>query len=286
MFVRIHVIPFYLESDRSNIGVLLAHGYLASPQQIRPLAEFLHERGYSVYGLRLPAHGTSPGHLAEADWRRWLEAMQHGYSVLRRSCSQVVVGGVSLGGVLAMLLAASDNIKPQAVFAINPPMKLRDRRAMFVPTMLRWHGALGRVGLRGSNGRLIDSNTETPDLNYLHHTLHAVEQVRKASAECKRNLHKISAPLMVIQGDRDPVVVPEASADALREVSSDVHLLAMMPFDRHIIVCGEGKEMVFQSLHRFILRATAGAESRKPIYRTRLGWRHRLARTGFIRMFT
>lgn len=280
--------PFHLESNKSNVGILLAHGYLASPQQVRPLAEFLHQRGYSVYALRLPAHATSPGHLNEADWRMWLDSMNHSYSLLRRSCSQVVVGGVSLGGILAMLLASQSTIHPAAVFAVNPPFKLRDRRAMFVPAMLRWQGALDRLGWN-SDGRLIVSNTETPDLSYHHHTLHAVNEVRRAAAECRDRLKNISVPAMIMQAEGDPVVVPEASHAALANTSSDLKMLARVSFDRHNIVCGERKEIVFQSLHRFILRVTAGSDppvSRDVIYRTRSGRRSRLARAGFIRMFT
>ncbi len=63
--------PFFLEAKRPRGGVVLAHGYLASPEQVRPLAEHLYAAGYSVYGVRLAGHGTAPRHLAEFTWRRW-----------------------------------------------------------------------------------------------------------------------------------------------------------------------------------------------------------------------
>lgn len=279
--------PFQLDSTRTDIGVLLVHGYLATPRQVRPLAEFLHDQGYSVYAVRLPSHGTAPGHLNEADWTHWLDAVRQGYCLLQQKCSRVIVGGVSLGGVLSLLLAAGDGIEPAAAFAINPPFRLRDRRAALVPAMLRWRWAMSRLGLHDAADRLIASNTETPDSSYEHHPLRSVEQVRRASAACWGRLERVTAPLLMIQSDRDPVIVPRAAERALERAGSELRLLAMMPFDRHNIVNGDGNEQVFRSLNRFIIRVTGQDTQHRPqrVRQLRGGWRQRLARAGFIRTF-
>lgn len=279
--------PFLLEAPGSEVGILLTHGYLSSPRQLRPLAEFLHQQGYSVYAVRLPGHGTSPEHLSETMWSDWLDALRTGYSVLQRHTSRVVVGGMSLGGVLAMTLAGSDGIDPAAVFAINPPVKLRDRRAALVPAALRWRGALGRFGLNGRHDGMLESNTETPDVSYELHSLQSVQQVRRAMAVCRRRLERITAPLLIVQADGDPVVNPAGARWAIRKAGSDLRLLAELAYDRHNIINGDGKELVFQSLNRFLIRTTGGASATSG-RAFRLGgrrgrWRQRLTRAGFIR---
>ncbi len=273
--------PFLLEHSHAHAGVVLVHGYLASPQQMRPLAEYLHGLGYNVYSVRLPSHGTAPGQLSDVHWSAWLNAVRHGYCLLQQSCTQVLVGGISLGGVLAMLLAASPDVPPAGVFAINPPLQLRDRRAALVPSIMRMRRALTSVGIHRPPARLIASNTETPEMSYAHHPLASIQQVRAASSACRQRLDAITSPLLLIQGDHDPVVVPEAAQRALRSVSSDLRLLTMLPFDRHNIVDGDRKELVFHALHRFLIRVTGESETVRPISGFR--WRRRLARAGFIR---
>ena len=38
-------------------GVLLIHGYTGSPAELKPLGEYMRDKGYSVFGVRLPGHG-------------------------------------------------------------------------------------------------------------------------------------------------------------------------------------------------------------------------------------
>ena len=56
--------PFLIAPDQPKAGIVLVHGYLAAPKEIRALANFLFDRGYAVYGVRLKGHGTSPEDLA------------------------------------------------------------------------------------------------------------------------------------------------------------------------------------------------------------------------------
>ncbi len=60
--------PVFLKADDDDdqsTGIVLAHGLLSAPMEVRLLAEFLYEKGYSVYCIRLPGHGTVPGNLCQ-----------------------------------------------------------------------------------------------------------------------------------------------------------------------------------------------------------------------------
>ena len=49
--------PYELEGhgDKAAHGVLVIHGFTGSPAQLRPMAESINARGYTVSGLLLPA---------------------------------------------------------------------------------------------------------------------------------------------------------------------------------------------------------------------------------------
>ena len=63
------------ETDEARgLGIVLVHGFLASPAELRELGEKLAARGHAVIGVRLAGHGTSPWDLRDRSWQDWLES--------------------------------------------------------------------------------------------------------------------------------------------------------------------------------------------------------------------
>src|SRR5690606_5151307 len=62
--------------------------------------------GFHVHGLRLPGHGTSLGALDATRWPEWADAVEDAFDTMRLLHRRVAVVGQSLGGLLALHLAA------------------------------------------------------------------------------------------------------------------------------------------------------------------------------------
>ena len=55
---------FSMEGSRED-GILLLHGFTATPGTMRPLGEALHrDTGFTVYAPLLPGHGLTPEEIA------------------------------------------------------------------------------------------------------------------------------------------------------------------------------------------------------------------------------
>jgi carboxylesterase len=93
------------------VGVLLVHGFTATPAEIHLLGQYLHARGFTVAGPLLPGHGTTPQDANRTRWQAWVEAVEVSYRQLVARCDTVFLGGESTGGLLALYLAAEH---PQA----------------------------------------------------------------------------------------------------------------------------------------------------------------------------
>jgi esterase/lipase/1-acyl-sn-glycerol-3-phosphate acyltransferase len=246
--------PYLLEAGGATTGVVLAHGYLASPQQVRPLAEHLLNEGITVYVVRLTGHATAPEQLTRVRWEDWLDCLSRGCGLVRQHCQHVVAGGFSLGGALALVLAARLRDRVDGVFSINAPVKLRDRRAPLVGPLIRWHGAMRRLGLGNGEYRLSNEATESPDINYGFDYLQGIREVRRAGRACLRSVQRVMSPALLIQADADPLVSPAGGRLLLERLGTPDKVLTTLPFDRHLIVRDEGAEAVFSLVARFVKR--------------------------------
>ena len=96
--------PFHFEGGPT--GILLVHGFTATTAEMRPLAEYLHNKGFSVSAPLLPGHYTSPEDINNYRWKDWVSEVETAYQVLARRSERVFIGGESTGGLLALYLAS------------------------------------------------------------------------------------------------------------------------------------------------------------------------------------
>ena len=94
--------PFFHNGSRESI--LLLHGYTGTPYDMRYLAERLSQQDYAVFVPRLPGHGTNRRDFLQSKDDDWLREAIDGYLTLQAMGKPVHVCGLSMGGVLALLL--------------------------------------------------------------------------------------------------------------------------------------------------------------------------------------
>ena len=114
--------PLLVKGKSRDLGVVLCHGYLAAPLEVKGLAEYLGRQGYWVYAPRLKGHGTSPEDLSIRTCHDWLRSIEAGYAIMSSICRRVVAGGFSTGAGLALHLAARVP-SVAGVVAVSAPMQ-------------------------------------------------------------------------------------------------------------------------------------------------------------------
>ena len=80
--------PFFFEGGTT--GCLLIHGFSGSPPEMRPMGEYLAERGLTVLGVRLAGHGVTPEDMAPTGWRDWVGSAKRGLQELQDRCELVL----------------------------------------------------------------------------------------------------------------------------------------------------------------------------------------------------
>jgi len=105
--------------DRASVGVVVVHGLTANPRGTRPLGQRLADAGFAVDVPLLPGHGTSVRDLARTRYADWRQRVERSIASLAADREQVVVVGHSMGGTLALDLAATSPVPLTAAVAIN-----------------------------------------------------------------------------------------------------------------------------------------------------------------------
>ena len=254
--------PLFLKSKHTKTGIVLCHGYLASPQEVEPLAQVLNKMGFTVYCVRLKGHGTSPANLKDIVFEDWLESFDRAYAIVRNTCKHVFLGGFSAGGLVALLAAAKKSNDVKGVFTINAALKLQDIRSKFVPSVMVWNDVMDKFNLDQAKMDYIENESEHPEINYSRNYLNGIRQLERLIKTTKTKLPQVVAPALIIQADEDPVVHVDSAEMIESAIQSEPKEKVILHFDRHGILHGEGSEDVFEAVKNFInLTAQASEES-------------------------
>lgn len=98
---------------------------------MRPLGESLFARGFHVVAPLLPGHGTTPEALLFVTWRDWLAAADQALVKLLHGFSDVSVVGLSMGGLLSLVLSARYRaVRRLALLAPVVELQQRDARLL------------------------------------------------------------------------------------------------------------------------------------------------------------
>jgi len=243
--------PFLIKGASRDMGVVLIHGYMAAPFEVRGLAEYLGRKGLWVYAPRLKGHGTSPEDLAIRTYMDWVADAEKGYAIMSHCCRQVVVGGFSAGGLLALELAARlKDIK--GVFAVCPSMSLQDFSSKFVPAMDIWNRWMKKVGFDGVKKEFVENQPENPHINYFRNPVSGVLELERLMDAVDDKLSDIRMPALVVQSLGDPVVRPSGSRRAFKRIGSEDKSYILFNFDRHGILLGKDAGKVHKAIGDFI----------------------------------
>ncbi len=216
--------PFFWEAGPT--GILLVHGFTATTAEVRPLAQKLHAKGYTVTGPVLPGHNTFPEDINNYTWHDWASEVTKNYQELATRCGRVFVGGESTGGLLALYLAA-DHPEISGVLTYAPALKLNLTRFDHI-----------KIRLIAPFISYLPKSGEDDDLPWKGYTvnpLKGVAQLLKLQKEVQSRLGQIRRPILIVQGKLDTTVDPNVPQSIYEGVSSAIKEVHWMEKSGHCV---------------------------------------------------
>lgn len=201
-------LPFLLRPAKPNgFGVLLVHGFTASPREMTPLARLLTELGFTTMGVRLPGHGTCPEDLAIRRQEEWQHAVEEGHLALRQHTEQIFGVGLSTGALLLVALAARQPL--EGLILLSPFLKVKHRLAPAA--------GLLRFAKKYQHRPVPPKETS---IYYDRRPLHGVHQLNRLCREVRRLAKTITIPALLVNGSGDRTVRVDSSLKLFNLLSS------------------------------------------------------------------
>lgn len=242
-------------------AVLLLHGLYGNPLEMRYLGRKLNRAGYTVRIPYIHGCGAADGRwlAAKSRWEHWREQVEAHFDALRRDHDQVSVAGLCIGADLALALALtrSADIHALCVYAttlyydgwsITPWRRLR---AVAYYTPLRYlisYKEKAPYGLKDERirewiaGQMKTGGAGATAAAQLH--LSGVYQAERMMRYLRGNLHRISAPCLILHAKEDDTASPRSADLVEKTVSSTMIKKIILHDSYHIITMDNDKDRV------------------------------------------
>ncbi|MFE0457462.1 alpha/beta hydrolase [Streptomyces sp. NPDC058914] len=233
--------------EGGEVGVLLCHGFTGSPQSLRPWARYLAGHGLTVALPLLPGHGTRWEDMVLTGWPDWYAAVDRELRLLRERCARVFVAGLSMGGALALRLAAKHGEGVEGVIVVNPASKVHGLSAYALP--------VARHVVRTTKGITSDIAKEgVLETGYDRVPLHAAHSLRTFLRRVDGELPQVTQPLLLLRSVRDHVVPAADPARILSRVSSTDVTEILLEQSYHVATLDHDADRIFEESLAFIGR--------------------------------
>ena len=264
---------FFFEGGRS--GVLLIHGLTGTPMEMKLLGKGLNRAGFTVHGMQLAGHCGNVDDLLATGWHDWYASVEEAADELRSKVDHLFVGGLSMGALLALKLAAE---RPEQVCGVGvygatfrydgwsipavarlsfllplfkklgigrnrsfmeaPPYGIRDERLRAQVSSAMLGGDSAAAGLPGN-------------------PWYSLADMYELAADVRQRLSQVTAPCLVAHASEDDVASVKNAELVMREVSAPVELL-LLKDSYHMITIDKERRTLIERSAAFFEAIAAG----------------------------
>jgi carboxylesterase len=255
--------PFFFPGGRT--GVLLVHGFTGTPKEMRWMGEYLNKHGLTCLGIRLNGHATNPEDMRRSRWTDWTASVEDGFHLLSGSVDRIYLAGLSMGGVLTLLMSTCLGERVAGVVAMSTPYSLpRDPRNYSVE-FLKLYGKFVKFAPKSGQepgASWIDKDAFADHISYARNPVISVAELKALLYEMQAALPEVRKPVLLIHSREDSTVSPENIEKIYDElVNASDKTKLYVTGSGHVITKDAVRQQVFESTLNFIQRVETQFES-------------------------
>lgn len=253
--------PFFLPGNRT--GVLLIHGFTSTPKEMRWMGEALNrDFGFTCLGVRLTGHATRPTDMVRSRWTDWTASVEDGYNLLCGAADNIYLVGLSMGGVLSLLMSMRFAQRVAGVVAMSTPYQLLNDYPLW---MLKLYSLIVRDAPKSNEApgaSWFDKAAYTGHISYPKNPMRSVVQLKLLLNEMQSALPQIRKPVLLIHSKDDHYVLPENMEHIYAGlVNAPDKTKLYVTGSGHVVTRDAARHQIFKAAGEFIHRVESQIES-------------------------
>ncbi|EPK3284638.1 TPA: alpha/beta fold hydrolase [Serratia marcescens] len=272
---------YWLEGrgERAETGVLLIHGLTGTPNEMRILARGLNNAGFTVYAVQLAGHCGTLNDLLESTWQEWLASVRAGADKLMVKVKKLIVGGLSMGAVLALALATERPQQIAGVMALSTTFRHdgwsmpKYTRLAFILPYLRMLG-IGRQKMfyekppygikdKALRKRMVSQMHagNSAEAGLPGNPFWSVVEMQKMSSYVLKRLARVQAPSLVLHSSHDDIASVKNAMDIVKGVRHAPVQLVLLEDSYHMITIDRERRKVNELCINFAIERSLADEN-------------------------
>ena len=219
------------------------------------MGEYLHQRGFTCLGLRLAGHAMHPEDMIRSRYTDWMASVEDGYHLLRGIRDHVFLAGLSMGGILSLLMSTRLAPRVSGVIAMSTPQSLPSDYPIWflrlVSKVIKY--STKRKGEPGSGW--FDKTAYQEQVSYPYNPVRSVAELKELILEMRAAYPKVNVPVLLMHSRDDTYVLPENMEHIYTGlVNARDKTKLYITGSGHVVTRDAAREQVFQSAVEFIQR--------------------------------
>lgn len=262
-----------LDLPGSRSGVLLFHSLSSGPRELQYLAHGLHRAGHTVQVPLLPGYSLGQPGQRLAGHVDWTAAALAAFDALQARCDTVAVGGLSVGAVLALQVAAQRASRVNALLALSTALQFDGWATPWTRRLLplaAWLPGAGEIGLRMTApfgvkdtalrdwiGTQVREAAGTAGVGAVLHVRDLL-QVRRLVQDTRRRLPDITAPTLLLHAQHDDVASARSAHEVGQHIRSRQVTWQLFADSYHQLGIDSEKQQVLLAMRDFLQQLVDG----------------------------
>lgn len=264
----------------NNRTVILIHGLTGTPNEMKFLAQFLNKRGYSVICPRLANHGQPLSILKKTRWQDFYQSARKAFMEIKNSDRLIFAAGLSMGALLALLLAEEFPDKIAGVSCLSPtlfydgwntPWSKCLLPLVYMTPIKDWfyfkedppygikNEQVRKLVHKYYSQASLDDLRGIAQFGYPYFPVTLLYQLHLLVKYLSKRLPNIHTPVQIIQAKDDDMTSVKNSQFIYERVASRNKELVLLDNSYHVITADQERDKVAQAMERFFGEALIDA---------------------------
>lgn len=274
--------PIGFIERKGKVGVLLVHGLTGTPSEMKQFGKTIARQGFTVACPTLAGHCASIEVLSATKWHDWYHSMEVAFDALKEECEHVFVAGLSMGALIALLLAAKRKHQVAGVILLSTTFFYdgwnvpKIKRALLLPLVLysplkyfvHWEET-APYGIKDERTRALvhaileNRDSQTADkIGYFKTPATVIlESVRLIKA-AKKLLQNVISPVLIVHSTEDDMASLKNAHYTKARVASETVETFFVDDTYHVLTLDKRKEDIAKRTAQFCKEQAQKLEAR------------------------